>query len=668
MPELSDKSSGLDSTKGLPLQREVPRTTAADSVAARDDAASHSLDIIDALNALTTGVAIVAPDLRILSVNAALASSFGAEAGNLPGRMFWELLPELSAAPEAEMILSTARDGVSRSCCTSVGSLALEVRAERLSSGFVVVEVGDATVQARLERRYDHLLESITDGFCVLDAQWRFTYWNAAAERMTGLKSSDIVGRNVSVAFGNIGGSQLAERFIETLRQKRPSEIRAWSYAGDSQGRAAGIYDTFIYPVEGSGSIVIFREVSERVLQERELVQRRMEAEALHSLVRAIAAVNDSGELRQLLAQAAMDHCMARGSIVIEVQGLDAVITAAAGESLPLVGTRIALHGSLTERVLDEKRVVEVIDYASEYPEHQRRLLGELMGPVLATALVAHESSLGVLMVSRAPRAERFSESARERLIVMADHAALGLWKLRLLDQSHAANQAKTDFMATMSHELRTPLAALTGYGEILSEQVAGPMSAEQLDVVERMRSVTNHLAGLIEEILTYSSLDAGRESVDLSDAELTDVIRESIVVIEPLAKQKGIAFESSGDDAIRVTTDPDKLRQILVHLMGNAIKFTEKGTVRFSTARDGNWIRLRIEDTGIGIADEDRVKLFQPFSQLDAGLRRRHRGAGLGLFISQRLAELIGGAIDYRSTVGEGSAFTLSIPANSPD
>jgi signal transduction histidine kinase len=246
----------------------------------------------------------------------------------------------------------------------------------------------------------------------------------------------------------------------------------------------------------------------------------------------------------------------------------------------------------------------------------------------------------------------------------MADHAALGLWKLRLLDQAQMANQAKSDFMAAMSHELRTPLAALAGYGEILGERVAGPLSPEQQDVVDRMRSVTSHLGGLIDEILTYSSLDSGQESVVMQRVSLAEVAGEAIAVVEPIARQKGIAFEYRGIAIGEVTTDRDKLRQILVHLMGNAIKFTDRGHVRFSAAVDTSWIRLRVEDTGIGIADEHRGRLFQPFSQLDAGVRRRHRGAGLGLFISQRLAGLIGGSIDYHSTVGQGSAFTLSIPA----
>jgi signal transduction histidine kinase len=245
----------------------------------------------------------------------------------------------------------------------------------------------------------------------------------------------------------------------------------------------------------------------------------------------------------------------------------------------------------------------------------------------------------------------------------MADHAALGLWKLRLLDQAQSASRAKSDFMAAVSHELRTPLAALSGYGEILSERVAGPLSAEQQDVVDRMRSVTDHLSGLIEEILTYSSLDAGLESVEVRVVSVADVMRDSVVVVEPLAARKGIGFNHEAAPDAVLLTDAGKLRHILVHLLSNAIKFTERGHVRFAARMDAGDVVFHVADTGIGISAQDRERLFQPFSQLDAGERRRHPGTGLGLFVSRRLAGLIGASMDFSSTVGEGTEFVVRVP-----
>jgi signal transduction histidine kinase len=270
---------------------------------------------------------------------------------------------------------------------------------------------------------------------------------------------------------------------------------------------------------------------------------------------------------------------------------------------------------------------------------------------------------LGVLTVSRSVGAPNFSDRDRERLQAIADHASLGLWKLQLLDAAQAASQAKSDFMATMSHELLTPLAALTGYGELLSEEIVGSLTEQQADVVDRMRSVTHHLGAVIDEILTFSSLDSGREICRPAIVDMPALVRSVVAVVEPMARQKGIAFNTTVPEGLRVLTDPDKARQILVNLVGNAIKFTDVGQVSLTVQASDSSMTVRIADTGIGIRADDLSRLFQPFTQLDSGLTRRHGGTGLGLFISQRLAGLLGGVIEVESKPGEGSTFTLSLP-----
>jgi signal transduction histidine kinase len=249
-------------------------------------------------------------------------------------------------------------------------------------------------------------------------------------------------------------------------------------------------------------------------------------------------------------------------------------------------------------------------------------------------------------------------------LRAIADYAALALWKADLLDQAQAADRAKSRFLATVSHELRTPLTALAGYEELLADQVVGPLADGQLDILERMRSVTQHLASVIEEVLTFSSLDEGRETIRPTDFLAADLVRATAAVIEPLALQKHLAFDYSISDApIRMTSDVDKIRQILINLAGNAVKFTDKGEVRLDVERHNGDVRFTVRDTGIGIARDDLDRLFKPFAQLDTRLTRRHGGTGLGLYIARRLAELLGGRIDVESQPGKGSAFSLVLP-----
>jgi signal transduction histidine kinase len=288
------------------------------------------------------------------------------------------------------------------------------------------------------------------------------------------------------------------------------------------------------------------------------------------------------------------------------------------------------------------------------------------VGPMLLAPLMAHHVMLGVIAVTRAPGDPLFSSAAIDRLRAIADYAALALWKAELLEQAQAADRAKSRFLATVSHELRTPLTALAGYEELLADQVIGPLSDSQIDVLERMRSVTQHLAAVIEQVLAFSSLDEGREVVRPTDFLAADIVHAVAAVVEPLARQKHLEFTASVPDApIRMTSDVDKIRQILVNLAGNAIKFTDSGEVRLDVARCDGAVCFTVTDTGIGIARRDIERLFRPFAQLDTGLTRRHGGSGLGLFISRGLAELLGGRIEVQSELGQGSTFRLVLPAD---
>jgi len=386
-------------------------------------------------------------------------------------------------------------------------------------------------------------------------------------------------------------------------------------------------------------------------------------AEPLRHLAREMAGESDTGALLDILCDEAAAQCNASGAGVLKSFGQDGELVAAIGILAIARGRRFALSGSLSREVMRTRDVVSVAEFGSQRP--LIKAVPELrVGPVVLAPLVAHDVMLGVLGITRAIGEPSFSKREMSRLRAIADYAALALWKAELLEQAQAADRAKSRFLATVSHELRTPLTALAGYEELLADQVIGPMSDAQLDVLERMRSVTQHLASMIEEVLAFSSLDEGREVVRPTDFLAADLARATAAVIEPLARQKRLAFRIVVPDvAIRMTSDVDKVRQILVNLAGNAVKFTDAGEVCLELEeRDGD-VRYTIRDTGIGIAAEDMDRLFKPFAQLDAGLTRRHGGTGLGLYISRSLADLLGGRIEVESEPKKGSAFTLVLP-----
>jgi len=269
-----------------------------------------------------------------------------------------------------------------------------------------------------------------------------------------------------------------------------------------------------------------------------------------------------------------------------------------------------------------------------------------------------------VLAVTRSEGGQPFAQRERDRLRVLADHAALAVHKSLLLQQAQSADRAKGRFLATMSHELRTPLTALAGYGELLADQVIGPMSEPQLDILERMRSVTMHLSAMIEEILAFTSLEEGRETVRPTEFLAEDLVRSALALMEPMAEQRRITLVPKLEStSIRMTSDIDKARQILVNLLGNAIKFTDAGSVSMRLTKGATSVRIDVEDTGIGIPSDELPRLFRPFAQVDTGLTRRHGGTGLGLYISRRLATMLGGHIEVASEPGVGSTFSVVLP-----
>ncbi|MEO5510324.1 MAG: ATP-binding protein [Longimicrobiales bacterium] len=230
------------------------------------------------------------------------------------------------------------------------------------------------------------------------------------------------------------------------------------------------------------------------------------------------------------------------------------------------------------------------------------------------------------------------------------------------------ASDAKSTFLATMSHELRTPLNALIGYSELLLLGIPGELPATIRPPIERIDLSARHLLQLIEEILTFSRIEAGRERLHYELVELHTVMREVIAVMEPTTTTKGLLFQVDLPSApVEVVTDPRKIRQILGNLLGNAVKFTARGSITLRARVRDDMLVLEVTDTGIGIARDHLEKIFDPFWQADHGKTRAIGGTGLGLAVTRELAFLLGGTVDVTSAPGKGTRFTVRLPITEP-
>ncbi|MEX2281834.1 MAG: PAS domain-containing sensor histidine kinase, partial [Gemmatimonadota bacterium] len=233
-------------------------------------------------------------------------------------------------------------------------------------------------------------------------------------------------------------------------------------------------------------------------------------------------------------------------------------------------------------------------------------------------------------------------------------------------EQAEAAARSKSEFLAAMSHELRTPLQAVIGYAGLLLAGVHGAMPADQLHPIERIRASAHHLLGLIDQVLDLARADAGKLTVDRGPIDLCKVTTEAMELLSPQAAAKGLTLEVADCPDPRlhsVIADAGRVRQVLVNLISNAVKFTVEGPVRLEFELEPERALVHVCDTGPGIAREQLERIFEPFYQTAAGLSERTAGMGLGLAISHELATAMGGGLTVRSQVGKGSRFTLWLP-----
>jgi signal transduction histidine kinase len=234
--------------------------------------------------------------------------------------------------------------------------------------------------------------------------------------------------------------------------------------------------------------------------------------------------------------------------------------------------------------------------------------------------------------------------------------------------EAERANNSKTDFLAVMSHELRTPLTAIMGYEELLSDGITGPVTELQRQQLGRINASARHLLGLIDEILTFARVDIGRERIRWESMSVNHTIADAAALVEPMAAAKSIDFiVDLLEEDETIQTDGTKLRQMLVNLLSNGIKFTENGEVRVGCLVNNGILELRIADTGVGISAENIEEVFEAFWQAEQSTTRKTGGTGLGLSVTRKLARLLGGDVTVASKLGAGTTFLLTLPMKAP-
>ncbi len=541
-------------------------------------------------------------------------------------------------------------------------------------------ELAERTLEAETAVRFTRgILESISDPFVVYDSDWRFRYINEAARKVFSVSSTpeqELIGRSVWETWPELEGSEVKRKMLEAAEKRSPVSFEA--YAAES-GTWSELH---CYPLPDSGLGTQWKDIT----------QRKRADESAHYLSEASKVLASSLDYEQTLTEVAQlivphfaDWCAVSildpsgepKQLAVAHVNPDKVkwahelnrryppdYSASSGVGHVIRTNQPALYSNIPDELL----VAGAID------EEHLRISRELgLKSAMVVPLSTLDRTVGAITIVSAESGRRYTEQDLDFAMELARRAAFAVdnamhhkAELEARQVAEGANAAKTQFLAVMSHELRTPLNAIGGYSELILMGLRGPLTPDQRADLERIQRSQRNLLSLINDILNYAKLDAGRVEFSMASVQLHPILLELEPLITPQLRARKLAYEYQGcDESLCVWADPEKVRQILLNLLSNAIKFTEaEGRITIACNVEGTNAEVIVTDTGLGIPDDKLASIFEPFVQLERKLTSsNHEGTGLGLAISRDLARGMGGELAVESKVGDGSVFRLTLP-----
>jgi len=421
----------------------------------------------------------------------------------------------------------------------------------------------------------------------------------------------------------------------------------------------------------------LFQELQART---RELARSVEELQALGEVGRAVSSTLDLETVLTNIVARALELAGADGGTISEYDEATQqfhirTTSGVEGELVELIRAEpIRLGEGTTGKAAANRVPVQVADILDEreYDVVRVRNVMARLGyrSVLAVPLLREERIIGALAVWRR-QVGHFSPDVVNLLQTFATQSTLAIQHARLFRELEEkgrelelASRHKSEFLANMSHELRTPLNAVLGYTELISDSIYGEVPEKIREVIARIDQSGRHLLGLINDVLDLSKIEAGQLTLSLADYSMKDLVQTVLVAMESLAAEKKLALKVDvGADLPRGRGDERRLSQVLLNLVGNALKFTETGDVRVKAGLHDGQFRVAVADTGPGISAADQERIFEAFQQVDSSLTRKKGGTGLGLAIARRIVELHGGRLWVESAPGKGSTFSFTVP-----
>jgi PAS domain S-box-containing protein len=492
------------------------------------------------------------------------------------------------------------------------------------------------------------IIDCLPDATFVIDRQRGVTAWNRAAEEMTGTRKQEIIGRGpeaCAIAFYGrtrpilidlLDGSNSDTAGLYDFVERKDSlyaEVHIPELYG---GRGAYVWITATPLLDEDGGIVgaiqTVRDISEH--KQAEISRRRL-VRAVEAAVESIVLTDKDGRIEQVNPA----FTRITGYSPEEAVGNTPRVLKS-GRHPPEFYD--ALWATITRGEVFSDRVIN------------RRKDGSFYHAALTIAPI-YKKGVGVLGFVGVQR-DVTADIEREQALAEA------------LEQAQAATRAKSEFLAKMSHELRTPLNAIIGFTELMIEDKNDPPIERRARRLEKVHRNAKNLLSLINDILDISKVEAGKLSIDCEPIDVPELINEAVESAQPLVRSDRVDLRLHISDELRSRrhwrADGVRLRQVITNLLSNAAKFTESGHIEVRAALEEEQLRIDVEDTGIGIAENDLALIFEEFQQVDSSSTRRAGGTGLGLSICRKLCRMMGGDVTATSRLGEGSCFTVRLPS----
>ncbi len=569
---------------------------------------------------------------------------------------------------------------VSPSRCEQEARWAAELLGQKLVR--LRASMAVAAGEHKLQRERELLLSIINaspDPILLTDPEGRMIISNARAEALFSSREGESEGRHRAVTLNNmLFSAALSQQAIDQAGGAR-RELLLVSPSEGSDLLFELLSSVVQHPREGTCVVSVLRNVTDlRAATEQieENYRRLKMAEAdvraerdrldliIDSVADPILVTDSSGKI--LLMNAPAERLFTAPEEVPE----GAVDAERAVRSNDAHFSSFVSNLFLTGSGLRWRGEISLTDPATLQPLPVEAVAGKVLsehGEVTAVVTILHDRTEALEKARLYEQVKSASEQLEEKV---REATAELLRRNELLQRQHLeleqASQLKSQFLANMSHEFRTPLNAILGYTGMLLTGVSGDLSAPQKQKAQRVDSNAHHLLSIINDILDISRIEAGKMPLHIEEFGLPELVQELLAEVEPLLQTARLSTVTDVPEHLPpLVSDRQKVKQIVLNLLTNAIKFTPQGQVKLSVRSDaeGRALRVQVQDTGIGIAPQDHEKVFEDFRQADSSVTREYGGAGLGLAICKRLVTMLGGSIELQSALGQGSTFTLVIP-----